>query len=151
MAEVKAMRLSKVAKELNVGIQTIVEFLAKKGHDIQANPNSKIDEDQYELLLKEFHGEKLVKEKSKKIEPLNLKKESVSIQDIAQEPPVKKEEEEEASAEILIKDASLTSEPAEEKTSKAKEVPELKILGKLDIVDKPKKGKGKTAETKEKS
>ena len=40
MGEVK--RLSRVARECNVGIQTIVEFLAKKGFFIDSNPNAKI-------------------------------------------------------------------------------------------------------------
>ena len=42
MAGVK--RLSKVARELNVGISTIVEFLAAQGNEIDGSPNTKIDE-----------------------------------------------------------------------------------------------------------
>jgi hypothetical protein len=41
----KVKRLSKVAKELNVGISTIVEFLSGKGVEIDSNPNTKIDDD----------------------------------------------------------------------------------------------------------
>ena len=50
MAERKATRLSKAAREFNVGISTIVEFLGKKGHEIDSNPNSKLEPDLYELL-----------------------------------------------------------------------------------------------------
>lgn len=67
MSEVKALRLNKVARELNVGITTIVEFLNKKGHKIDANPNAKIDEELYSLLLSEFQAEKSDKEKSRKV------------------------------------------------------------------------------------
>ena len=45
-----SFRLTKVAKDFNVGIQTLVEHLAKKGHQVDANPNTKISEEQYELL-----------------------------------------------------------------------------------------------------
>lgn len=144
MAEAKAMRLSKVAKELNVGLQTIVEFLAKVGHDIESNPNTKIDEAQYELLLKEFHGEKLVKEKSKKIEPLTSKKETVSIQDRSKEADIAKEE---PPADILIKDV-VDTPPVEEVHAPSK-TPELKVLGKIDIEDKPRRGKSKTTDNKD--
>ena len=50
----KNIRLKKVATELNVGIRTIVEFLAKMGHQIESNPNTRINKQQYELLLTTF-------------------------------------------------------------------------------------------------
>ena len=48
------IRLNKVTRDFNVGITTVVEFLQKKGHFIEANPNTKITEEQYQLLLDEF-------------------------------------------------------------------------------------------------
>ncbi|MEE1097031.1 MAG: translation initiation factor IF-2 N-terminal domain-containing protein, partial [Bacteroidales bacterium] len=48
------MRLSKVAKELNVGISTIVDYLNKKGKKIETSPNTKIESELYEMLLKAF-------------------------------------------------------------------------------------------------
>ena len=45
-----SFRLNKVAKDFNVGIQTLVEYLAKKGHQVEQSPNTKISEEQYELL-----------------------------------------------------------------------------------------------------
>ncbi len=53
MAE-KTYRLRPVAKKLNVGINTIADFLAKKGFDIDSNPNAKISDEQYKLLIKEY-------------------------------------------------------------------------------------------------
>ena len=47
------IRLNKVTRDLNVGITTVVEFLQKKGFaDIEVNPNTKITEEQYALLVK---------------------------------------------------------------------------------------------------
>ena len=63
-----SFRLNKVAKDFNVGIQTIVEYLAKKGHQVEQNPNTKISEEQYELLAAAFQGERKVKEEADKIE-----------------------------------------------------------------------------------
>lgn len=54
-----SIRLNKVTKECNVGLQTAVEFLQKKGFtEVEANPNSKITEEQYHLLLNEFAADK---------------------------------------------------------------------------------------------
>ena len=55
------VRLGKFAREYNIGIATIVDFLTKKGIKIDSNPNTKIPVDVYEFLLKEFQGEKQVK------------------------------------------------------------------------------------------
>jgi translation initiation factor IF-2 len=77
----KAVRLSKVARELNVGIVTISEFLEKKGMPIETNPNTKIEPDVYELLMGAFKGEKAVKEKSEQIlTRTREQRESVSIE-----------------------------------------------------------------------
>jgi translation initiation factor IF-2 len=48
------IRLNKVTRDLNVGINTVVEFLQKKGYEIEASPNAKITEEQYAVLTKEF-------------------------------------------------------------------------------------------------
>ena len=48
------MRLSKVAKELNVGIANIVDHLASKGVKVDARPNTKITQDAYEILKQQF-------------------------------------------------------------------------------------------------
>lgn len=57
-------RLSKVAKNLNVGIGNLVEFLHKKGITVENNPNSKIDDGQYQLLVAEFSKDKKVKKEA---------------------------------------------------------------------------------------
>ena len=80
------IRLNKVARDLNVGIATAVDFLQKKGYSVEANPNTKITEEQYAELVKEFNKDKDLKLKSEKIIQERQNKErnkaSVSIDDI---------------------------------------------------------------------
>ena len=68
MAEVKiTTRLSKAAREFNIGVSTIVEFLSKKGFTVDKDPNAKLTEEMFTLLVKEFAPDKHVKEEAKKI------------------------------------------------------------------------------------
>lgn len=67
MSDNTPIRLSKAAKEFNVGTQTIVEVLAKKGHKIDGGPNAKIPPELYMILVKEFEGDKKVKREANKI------------------------------------------------------------------------------------
>ncbi len=61
------IKIFKVSKELNVGVSTLVEFLHKKGHTaVESNPNAKVDEAQYQLLMKEFGKDKQVKEQTER-------------------------------------------------------------------------------------
>ena len=53
-----SIRLNKVIKECNVGIQTAVEFLQKKGFNVEADLNAKITDDQYRMLVDEFKKDK---------------------------------------------------------------------------------------------
>ncbi|MFY9160355.1 translation initiation factor IF-2 [Aquirufa ecclesiirivi] len=54
MAEEKTMRLSLVAKQINVGTSTILQFLSAKGHKIDNNPNAKLNFEQLSLLAREY-------------------------------------------------------------------------------------------------
>ena len=62
-----AIKISKVIADLNVGRQTIEEFLHKKGIEIGANINARIDDDVYEMLVKEFKPDMDLKNKSDKM------------------------------------------------------------------------------------
>ncbi len=66
--ENKGIRLKKAATELNVGISTLVEFLAKKGHQVETNPNTRLSAEQYDLVASAFQAERAVKEQADKIE-----------------------------------------------------------------------------------
>ena len=61
-----SIRLNKITRDLNVGITTVVEFLQKKGFTIEANPNTKISDEQYDLLVKEFSTDKDLKKKTER-------------------------------------------------------------------------------------
>ena len=90
-----AIRLNKVTRDLNVGITTVVEFLQKKGYTIEASPNTKITEEQYAELVKEFSTDKNLKKETEKFiqerQSKDRNKASVSIE--GYEEPKKVEEE----------------------------------------------------------
>ncbi|MTK52320.1 translation initiation factor IF-2 [Paludibacter sp.] len=70
-----SIRLNKVVKDLNVGLSTAVDFLRKKGHVVEENPNFKISEDQYTILVKEFSNDKDLKIKSERETQMRQEKE----------------------------------------------------------------------------
>ncbi len=104
-----SFRLNKVAKDFNVGIQTLVDYLAKKGHQVEASPNTKISEEQYELLATAFQGERKVKEEADKIELV------VNNSNRVVEVSTAKEEPESENEEVIIKNYTSTKNQAEAK------------------------------------
>ncbi|OFY63890.1 MAG: translation initiation factor IF-2 [Bacteroidetes bacterium RBG_13_42_15] len=128
--DIKATRLSKAAREFNVGISTIVEFLHRKGFDLDPNPNTKLPHEAYLLLLKEYSSDLNVKKESEKLilKDLHRKKESVSIDDV---PDSSKGDDQDRDEEILIKDSSLTKKTIDIKTEIKK--PDIKLVGKIDL------------------
>ena len=76
-----AVRLSKVAREFNVGLSTIVDYLQEKGIKISSDPNAKLTDDQYALVAKEFSTDSEAKKESNRVDLKNtrLKKETVTI------------------------------------------------------------------------
>jgi translation initiation factor IF-2 len=134
MSDTKTTRLSKIARELNVGISTIVEYLHKKGVKIDSNPNEKITPEQVDMLLKEFSSDLNVKKESEKLNLRNKREklETVSIGDIHhdKEPEVQDFEEE-----LLIKDLRVTGlhhEPEVEHVAEVEPI-RLNVIGKIDI------------------
>jgi translation initiation factor IF-2 len=127
MSEAKAIRLNQVARELNVGIATIVDFLNTKGVKIDTKPNSKIDETVYNLLLAEFQTEKSDKEKSRTAISSREKRETVTL-DQAKTKLVEKEEEED---EIVIK--NLQSVKPEVFKPVVENDMKISVVGKIDL------------------
>lgn len=78
------IRLIKVSKNLNVGINTLVEFLHKKGIEVEANPNAKIEDEQYDILIAEFGKDKNIRreatETREKMHRRDEKRETVAIE-----------------------------------------------------------------------
>ena len=129
-----SIRLIKVSKELNVGISSLVEFLDKKGVQVEANPNTKIDDKHYEMLNVEFGKDKKIKktvDKQKEEQLRKEKKETVAIE--GYDLP---EEEEEKEKQTEERDSTTTTNLSDDKK------PQLKIVGNIDLDDlgvKPKK------------
>ena len=107
-------RLSKVARELNVGISTIVEFLSSQNKEVSSNPNTKIGEELYMLLLQEFQKEKFEKEKADNVVIEQTERKVISIN----------KEEPKKNVEKIIAKADKLSGPS--------------VLGKIDLTPKEK-------------
>ena len=137
MADTSIHRISKVVKELNVRLGTLVDFLNGKGQMVDNNPNAKITGEQYDMLVTAFQHEKTLKEeamhistavkerkesqliveKPKSSEPLVLQKEIATLPEKTKEtqppePPVKAPE--------IIK-------------AKVEKKVEVKIVSKIDL------------------
>ena len=84
-----SIRLNKVTKECNVGLQTAVEFLQKKGFDdVKADPNTKITDEQYQLLVAEFKTDKGLRNDADVIIRKRQQKEKKETISIPEEKPV---------------------------------------------------------------
>ena len=151
MSEGKSTNLLKAAKELNIGLSTAVEFLGKKGHQVEARPNTKLTDEMYDVLLKEFQGDKIVKEEAKQIVIGKIRRDETLVIPERPEPQRSKEFEQD---EILIKNANnfIPSAPVEKpkpevakpEISKPKveepkaaegSLPGVKIVGKINLDD----------------
>ena len=73
-------KTSKVAKELNIGLSTAIEFLQTKGISVDKNPNSQIDEDAYQLLKAEYDKDKDLKIKSAQLSTDRQKDKKTTVQ-----------------------------------------------------------------------
>ena len=135
-------RLSKVAREFNVGTSTIVEFLHKKGYDIDTNPNTKINDELYSLLDKEYKSDLRVRKESEELGHHfsgKHKNESVSLADVRSDVS-----ENETSVE---KKEKKTEEFVEEKP---KADLDFKVVGKIDLNEVAPKKKSVEKKTPEK-
>ena len=106
-------RLSKVTKELNVGLQTCVDFLQKKGYAVENSLNAKIDDEQYELLVMQFSQDKDLRQKAEKAQRDRI------------------ESRKEAKAANVEETPEVEVAPAPVKEEKAK--PAFKVIGKIDL------------------
>jgi translation initiation factor IF-2 len=144
------VRLSKAAREFNIGIITVVEFLSRKGFTVDRDPNGKLTEEMYNSLKKEFASEKQVKEEAKKIELAFTSHQTITIED---KKTATKEREKERE-DLFIKNVSLEYDkrqmetPRKPKETHAKEpVREaVKAEPKPAETTKPKEEKVKTQE-----
>ncbi len=148
MAEGKTYRLSQVARKLNVGRGTILDFLSGKGFEVDSSPNSKITHEQFSMLSKEFASSALEKEEASGLTIGTKHADNLVIKATDESKPDSSSDEEE---EILIKDNNAKDQPKKEDQPVAKE-PESadnllgkqtltgpKVLGKIDLDTKKKR------------
>jgi translation initiation factor IF-2 len=116
----KNIRLSKLAREFNVGITTIVEFLNKKGIEMDSNPNNKVSGEAYDILAKEYSSD------------INLKKESEKVN--LKSTREKKEP-------VFLEGSEPVQEETVETPKEVEPKSAVKVVGKIDLdaVSKPKK------------
>ena len=103
------IRASKVVKEFNIALSTLVEFLHKKGIEIESNPGAVLSEDAYALVEKEFAKEHLLKEQSRKV--------AISVKEITESEHAKAPVDE--PEEVIIKTNVLESKPFAAKSAPA--------------------------------
>ncbi len=152
--------MSKVAKELNISVGTIVDFLSGKGLAVESNPNGKLNDDAYALLLKEFQSDKKAKEESSQMlnTKLQQKKEVITAREETVKPkdttPLTEIKPKESVSEVLPK---VDEAPVKEEVIKAKSEEEIgvKVTGKIDLSSlggksRGKKGKEEPSEKSEK-
>ena len=121
MAEI---RLNKLTRQFNVGLQTLVDFLNGKGANVEMNPNAKVSDEYIPDLEKAFGGDAKAKEDSERVQ--------IKIKEIIEKGTKKKEDDEEepASGTVIIRGAGNGSfakaEEAEAPAEEVKAEPEVK-------------------------
>ena len=162
MSEDKKINLLKAAKEFNLSIGTIVDHFKAKGMDIDNKPNTKLTEEQYSILTKEFQGDKSIKEEAKSIAIGKIRKDEMP-EIIATPVVTKKVAEPEIEKEILIKNVTSSAPKAPKPAAVApiaetvvvpetkSEASSVKIVGKIDLakVNSKTRPDKKTKEEKE--
>jgi translation initiation factor IF-2 len=154
MSDDKAVILFKAAKELNIGIATAVDFLSKKGFAVENKPTTKLSKEMYDTLMREFQGDKIVKEEANQIVIGKIRRDEPEVAEKAPEVPRKKQDFENEG--VLIKNLQSYTPPVEKPAvekpvePKAPEpekapvpvepadesaLPGVKIVGKIDLND----------------
>lgn len=138
MSEEKSIRLAKAASEFNVAISHIVDLLNGKGFTVDVKPTTKLSEEMYNVLLKEFSKDKGMKEKADQLSiGIGRKLEKEKAEEI--ETPVVKKQEEEVIAKVEkpVKEKEIKEPEVEVPTevikARKEKVEEFKVVGKIDL------------------
>jgi len=128
----KPVRLSKVAREFNLGMTTVVEFLASKGIEVEAKPNTKLDPETYALVKSNFQGDKETKQKAQASAATIQERESITLASAKKRAVAKQEEEEpeidlsqfkKSEAAPVVKRTKPAEAPAESEPTEAPAAP----------------------------
>ncbi|CAN5457831.1 translation initiation factor IF-2 [soil metagenome] len=150
MTEEKVMRLSQVARKLNVGTSTIAEHLATKGFEVENKPNSKITYEQFVMLAKEFESSALDKEEASGLTIGKKHSDNLNLHSNFQTEAAKKYDDDEIFIKnnAVDKDIPKKTTPAtkgeneakkesqEEKITSAPKLQGIKVVGKIDLNEK---------------
>ncbi len=123
MGNERKLRLIQVAKEFKVGLNTITDFLQKKGIKNDGSPNTLVDAETYAVLEKEFGANRSAANARDSIrERISLKQTTITLEGA-------KKQEREEEKEVVIKSNVISVKD---------EIPQPKFLGKIDLSPKPK-------------
>ena len=126
----KPIRLGKAAGELNVGIQTLVDFLQSKGIKIDASPNTKLEADHFDILCQGFAADQNLKEQAK-VTTRREKRESLSLDDV--QAPEKPEEIEEEDEDTEINVEEIKRQILSPQEERPKSESKIQVVGKIDL------------------
>ncbi|MDJ1506496.1 translation initiation factor IF-2 [Xanthocytophaga agilis] len=141
MGEEKMMRLSQVARQLNVGTSTILDVLGQRGFKVENSPNAKITSEQFEILAKEFKGSALEKKEASELTIGKKHNENLVVDANRPERRDKTEEEEffipphiSEKETPVIKETPGVQEPSAVRSETGRiTLPGVKILGKIEL------------------
>ena len=123
MGNERKLRLIQVAKEFKVGLNTITDFLQKKGIKSDGSPNTLVDAETYAVLEKEFGANRAAGNARESIrERISLKQTTITLEEA-------KKQEREEEKEVVIKSNVISVKD---------EIQQPKFLGKIDLSPKPK-------------
>src|SRR5690606_23948034 len=114
MSEGRNITLLKAAKELNIGIATAVDFLVKNGYDVESKPGTKLSSELYQVLLREFQGDKIIKEEANQINIGRIRRDEAPSEPTPSAKPTPEKDNEE----ILIKNAGVAVDTEVSNTEK---------------------------------
>ncbi|HEU4791131.1 MAG TPA: translation initiation factor IF-2 N-terminal domain-containing protein, partial [Flavobacterium sp.] len=112
MSEERIIRINKVLRELNISLERAVDYLKDKGIAIESNPNTKISEQEFNILQSQFAGDKGNKEASKEVgEEKRKEKEALRIEREKEVEDKRKLEEDRLKQQEVIKARAVLSGP----------------------------------------
>lgn len=134
-------RLNKVAKEYNISIATIIDFLGTKGVKLDSNPNTKVEEEVLVILDAEFADDKTAKQASENVAISREKRESLSLKDVKKDKKSDDGDEEEEEqpkpkkARTVVEKKTVVEEvkPEVEKAAEPADKPKVAVVGKIDL------------------
>ena len=125
------IRLNKVQKELNLGLNTIVEFLQKKGFEIKEDPNAVVPEAGYNMLIEEFSADKKARIQSDNFLKERQNKEKPKSTVIEEPKKLEPKKEEPKPTPTFVAETPKVEPKVEETPKKAE--PLIKVTRRIDL------------------